>query len=64
MELTFWLRIGVGLIFPIVTTWLALQAAKIDGMMSTTGLLYLALGALLGGETLGRALFFITAVVL
>ena len=64
MELTFWLRIGVGLIFPIAATWLALHAARIGGMMSTTGLLYLALGALLGGETLGRALFFITAVVL
>ncbi|MEC7788952.1 MAG: hypothetical protein VYB76_05830 [Chloroflexota bacterium] len=64
MELTFWLRIGVGLIFPIAATWLALHASRISGMMSTTGLLYLALGALLGGETLGRALFFITAVVL
>jgi len=64
MELSFWLRIGIGLIFPVAATWLAFNAARIGGMMSTTGLLYLALGALLGGETLGRALFFITAVVL
>jgi hypothetical protein len=62
LDANFWLRITIGFGFPIAATWLAWRAALINGMMSTTGLLYLALGAILGGETLGRALFFTTGV--
>lgn len=62
LNANFWLRMSVGFGFPIAATWLAWRAALINGMMSTTGLLYLALGAILGGETLGRALFFTTGV--
>ena len=62
LNANFWLRLTIGFGFPIVATWLAWRAARINGMMSTTGLLYLALGAILGGETLGRALFFTTGV--
>ena len=56
----FWLRIGVGLFFPIGVTWLAFRAAQIRGMMSATGLLYIALGAVLAGEVLARGLLFST----
>lgn len=56
----FWLRVGVGLIFPAVLAWLAWQAASMRGMMSATGLLYIATGAVLTGEALGRALLFAT----
>jgi len=56
----FWLRVGVGLAFPVVVTWLAWRAARIRGMMSATGLLYIALGALLAGEALARGLLFST----
>lgn len=62
LNANFWLRMSIGFGFPIAATWLAWRAARINGMMSTTGLLYLALGAILGGETLGRALFFTTGV--
>lgn len=56
----FWLRVGVGLLFPIAVTWLAFKAAQIRGMMSATGLLYIALGAVLAGEVLARGLLFTT----
>ena len=56
----FWFRVGVGLIFPIVLAWLAWQAATIRGMMSATGLLYIAVGAVLAGEVLARGLLFAT----
>lgn len=56
----FWLRIAVGLVFPLVVTVLAWKAATIRGMMSATGLLYIALGLLLAGEVLARGLLFTT----
>lgn len=56
----FWLRVGVGLVFPLLLTTLAWRAATIRGMMSATGLLYLALGSVLTGELLGRGLLFAT----
>lgn len=59
----FWLRVGVGLIFPLGVTWLAFKAAQIRGMMSATGLLYIALGAVLAGEGLARGLMFSTGHV-
>ena len=59
----FWLRVGVGLVFPLGVTWLAYKAAQIRGMMSATGLLYIALGAVLAGEGLARGLMFSTGHV-
>ncbi len=56
----FWLRVGVGLLFPLLLATLAWRAATIRGMMSATGLLYIALGSVLAGEVLGRGLLFAT----
>ena len=56
----FWLRVGVGLVFPLVLAWLAWKAATIRGMMSATGLLYIAVAAVLAGEVVGRGLLFAT----
>ncbi len=56
----FWLRVAAGLVFPLVVTVLAWKAATIRGMMSATGLLYIALGLLLAGEVLARGLLFTT----
>jgi hypothetical protein len=58
----FWLRIGVGLVFPLVLSFLAWKAATIRGMMSATGLLYIATGAVLAGEVLARGLMFATGM--
>jgi hypothetical protein len=59
----FWLRVGVGLLFPAFLAWLAWRAAAIRGMMSATGLLYIALGAVLAGAVLARGLLFSTGAV-
>jgi hypothetical protein len=56
----FWLRVGIGLVFPAFLAWLAWRAASIRGMMSATGLLYIAMGAVMTGELLGRGLLFTT----
>lgn len=58
----FWLRVGVGLLFPFVLSVLAYQAARIRGMMTATGLLYLATGSVLAGEALARGLLFVTGM--
>jgi hypothetical protein len=58
----FWLRIGVGLLFPIVLAVMAWRSSLIRGMMSATGLLYVATGAVLAGEALARGLQLVTAI--
>jgi hypothetical protein len=58
----FWLRVGVGLLFPLVLAFLSWKAAGIRGMMSATGLLYIATGAVLAGEVLARGLLFATGI--
>jgi hypothetical protein len=57
----FWLRVGVGLIFPAVLAFMAYKSSTEKAMMSATGLLYIAVGAVLAGEALGRGLLFVTA---
>jgi hypothetical protein len=58
----FWLRVGVGLLAPFVLAVLAYRAASIRGMMSATGLLYIAVGGVLAGEVLARGLLFVTGI--
>jgi hypothetical protein len=58
----FWLRIGVGLVFPVVLTYMAWQSSIVRAMMSAKGLLYIAPGAVLADEVLARGLLFVTAV--
>ncbi len=57
----FWLRVGVGLIFPAILAFMAYKSSTERAMMSATGLLYIAVGAVLAGEVLGRGLMFVTA---
>lgn len=57
----FWLRLGVGLIFPLALAYMAWQSSVIRAMMSATGLLYIAMGGVLAGEVLARGLLFTTA---
>lgn len=60
----FWLRVGVGLIAPLTLSLLAHKAATIRGMMSATGLLYIAVGGVLAGEVLARGLLFATGIAI
>ena len=57
----FWLRVGVGLLFPLALAAMAWQSSKERAMMSATGLLYIAVGAVFVGELLARGLLFVTA---
>ncbi len=57
----FWLRVGVGLLFPIALAYMAWQSSNEHAMMSATGLLYIAVGAVFVGEVLARGLLFVTA---
>jgi hypothetical protein len=53
-----WLRLIVGLIFPLVVSWAALQTAKTRSMESATGLLYIDVGAIAAGTILAAGLYF------
>jgi hypothetical protein len=57
----FWLRVGVGLVFPALLAFMAYKSSSERAMMSATGLLYIAVGAVLAGEAIGRGLLFVTA---
>jgi hypothetical protein len=63
----FWLRITIGLMFPAALAYMSYVSSKgypanENAMMSATGLLYIAVGAVLVGEVLARGLLFLTAV--
>lgn len=58
----FWLRVAVGLLFPLALAYMAWQSSLTKAMTSATGLLYVAVGAVLAGEVLARGLLFVTAV--
>lgn len=63
----FWLRILIGLAFPAALGYMSFVSsrgypANENAMMSATGLLYIAVGAVLVGEVLARGLLFLTGV--
>jgi len=63
----FWLRIGIGLAFPAALGVMSFASsrgypANENAMMAATGLLYIAVGAVLVGEILARGLLFLTGV--
>ena len=53
-----WLRLLVGLVFPLVVSWAALQTARTRSMESATGLLYIDVGAIAVGTILAAGLYF------
>ncbi|MBE0609135.1 MAG: hypothetical protein IH609_07140 [Dehalococcoidia bacterium] len=55
-----YLRIGVGLVFPIILGVLSLKTTQMKAMQSATGLLYIAMGAVFVGEVLAKGLMFLT----
>ncbi|HEX2909354.1 MAG TPA: hypothetical protein VH186_01005 [Chloroflexia bacterium] len=60
----YWLRVLVGIVFPIVLAYATIQTCKIKAHMSSTGFLYVALGAVLAGEIVSRVILFQTYVPL
>jgi hypothetical protein len=53
-----WLRLVIGLVFPLVVTWAALQTIRTRSMESATGLLYIDVGAVAAGTVLAAGLYF------
>jgi hypothetical protein len=56
----FWLRIGVGIVFPVVLAVMSLKTTQLRAMQSATGLLYICMGAVFVGEVLSKGLMFMT----
>lgn len=52
-----WLRLLVGLLFPLVLSWMAWQTARTRSMESATGLLYLDLAAVAAGTIVAAGLW-------
>lgn len=53
-----WLRLLVGLVFPLIVSWAAVQTARSRSMESATGLLYIDVGAIAAGTILAAGLYF------
>ncbi len=55
-----YLRLGVGIVFPIVLAVLSLKTTQLKAMQSATGLLYICMGAVFAGEVLAKGLMFMS----
>ncbi len=53
-----WLRLIVGLVFPLIVSWAAVQTARTRSMESATGLLYIDVGSIAAGTILAAGLYF------
>ena len=53
-----WLRLIVGLVFPLVICWASIQTARTRSMESATGLLYINVGSIAAGTILAAGLYF------
>jgi hypothetical protein len=53
-----WIRLIVGLVFPLIVCWAALKTAQTRSMESATGLLYINVGTIAAGTILAAGLYF------
>jgi hypothetical protein len=53
-----WLRLIVGLVFPLFVSWASVQTARTRSMESATGLLYINVGSIAAGTILAAGLYF------
>jgi hypothetical protein len=53
-----WLRLIVGLVFPLIVCWASVQTARTRSMESATGLLYINVGSIAAGTILAAGLYF------
>jgi hypothetical protein len=58
-----WLRLFIGILFPLVLAWLAYRTALSRSMESATGLLYIELAAVLASTIVGAGLAFGTGLL-
>ncbi len=60
----FWLRVLIGIVFPLILSVATWQTCKLKAHMSSTGFLYVALACILAGEIVSRVILFQTFVPL
>jgi hypothetical protein len=53
-----WLRLVVGLVFPLTVSWAAIQTARTRSMESATGLLYINVGTIAAATIVASGLYF------
>jgi hypothetical protein len=53
-----WLRLIVGLVFPLIVSWASVKTARSRSMESATGLLYINVGSVAAGTILAAGLYF------
>ena len=53
-----WMRLIIGLVFPLIVSWAAVQTARTRSMESATGLLYINVGTIAAGTILAAGLYF------
>jgi hypothetical protein len=57
-----WLRLGVGILLPIVATVLAILASSAASLQASTGLLYVGLALVMAGSIAGASITYLTGV--
>jgi hypothetical protein len=57
-----WLRVGVGILLPIVATILAILASRAPSLQASTGLLYIGLALIMAGSIAGASITYLTGV--
>jgi hypothetical protein len=57
-----WLRLGVGILLPIVATTLAMLASNAASLQASTGLLYIGLALVMAGSIAGASITYLTGV--
>ena len=57
-----WLRLGVGILLPILITVLAILASRAASLQASTGLLYIGLALIMAGSIAGASITYLTGV--
>lgn len=57
-----WLRLGAGILLPIVATVLAMLATRAASLQASTGLLYIGLALVMAGSIAGASISYLTGV--
>lgn len=57
-----WLRLGVGILLPILITVLAILASRAPSLQASTGLLYIGLALIMAGSIAGSSITYLTGV--
>lgn len=58
-----WLRLLVGLLFPLAVSWMSLRTARTRSMESATGLLYIGFAAIASGTIVAAGLYYASGLL-